>query len=283
MKTQPAPSSTAARLGAWAMLVLGILGVLLFVAGILGVWALNTPATDVVTGTLTAVLGPLETAQSGLDTVDGMLTSAQASITELQGTVAQVGAELQADSLILKKLAALVGEDLLSTVDRALESLGKVRLALEAVQGVLDGLAKVPFIELPAWTDDLSNAIDEMERAAAEVRDTLAAIEAIRQGAIEQAVASVTEKAGQINTRLETTRARVQSAEARLAGLIVTLEGWNEAAPGAIDVLSVVLTVLLAWMVFAQWVVLSLGWGYVKTARWIPFYPFKKQEAGASA
>lgn len=282
MDTPTAPS-TSSRIGAWSMLILGILGTLVLIAGIIGVWVLNTPATDLITGALSTVLGPLEAAQSGLQTVDSTLDTAQAATVELQETVAQVGIELQADSLILKKLGSLVSEDLLGAVDRALESLSNVRVALAGIQGILDGLAKVPFIELPEWAQELSGAIDEVERVADEARETLAAIEAIRLGAVEKAVDLVIEKAETIEGRLQTVQGRVQAAEARVAELVSMLEAWLEAAPGAIDTLSVILTILFGWMAFAQGVVLSLGWSYVKTGFWTPFYPIRKREAAALA
>ncbi|HSR47464.1 MAG TPA: hypothetical protein VLL77_05695 [Anaerolineales bacterium] len=276
MATSSATPSTGRKIGAWAMLVLGGLGVLLLVAGIVSVWALNTPATNLLTSTIETVLGPLQQAQTGLQEVDAALDSAQTAVTDMQLQVEKIGVDLQADSLILKKLGELVGDDLLTSVDNALETLGRLKLTLAGIQGILDGLDNLPFVDLPEWAQDISDAITEIERVGGEVRETLAALEAVRLGAIEKAVSAVTDKAKQIEGRLTNVQTRVQTAESRLDQIVGTLEGWRDGLPRLIDVASIIVTLLLAWLAFGQWALLSLGWSYVRTGRWIPFYPLAK-------
>jgi hypothetical protein len=283
MANPAATPSTGRRIGAWAMLVLGALGVLLLVTGIVGVWALKTPATNLLTSTIETVLGPLQQAQAGLQEVDAALDSAQTAVGDLQVQVELIGVDLQADSLILKRLGELVGEDLLASVDSALETLARLKLTLAGIQGVLDGLNNLPFVDLPEWAQDISDAITEIERVGGEVRETLAALEAVRLGAIEKAVGSVTDKAKQIEGRLTNVQGRVETAESRLDEIVTTLEAWRDGLPRLIDIASIIATLLLAWLAFGQWALLSLGWSFVRTGRWVPFYPLAKAPGEATA
>jgi uncharacterized phage infection (PIP) family protein YhgE len=265
------------------MVVFGSLGVLVLLIGMVGVWAINAPVTDLATSAMGTLLGPLEQAQSGLQQVDGVLVQAQSSVGELQTTVKTLGASMQADSLVLKKLGDLVGTDLKGSVDKALDGLTRLKATLDKVQGVIQGLDRLPFVDLPSWTQELSDAIDGVEQTATTIRETSEALEAMRVGAIGQAVESVTEKSNQIQSRLTTVQGRVQTAENKVDSLVSTLRSLQQTLPRTIDGLSALLSALLIWMAVGQWLLLSIGWSRLKTGRSIPFYPLRKGEAGAPA
>lgn len=148
---------------------------------------------------------------------------------------------------------------------------GRLRLRLAGLQGIPHGLDNLPFVGLPEWAQDITDAITEIERVGGEVRDTLAALEAVRLGAIEKAVTSVRDKAKQIEDRLANVQGRVQIAESRLDEIVATLGAWRDGLPRWTDIASIVIAALLAWLALGQWVLLSLGWILIRTGRWIPF------------
>jgi hypothetical protein len=108
------------------------------------------------------------------------------------------------------------------------------------------------------------------------------ALDSLRTGAIDQAVARVTDRAGQLETRLNDVEARVAKAEANLSKLRATVETWKEGLPSVIDAISIVATLLMLLMGLGQWALLSLGWSRLKTDLWIPFYPLRKKRAAAA-
>jgi uncharacterized phage infection (PIP) family protein YhgE len=258
------------------MVVLGALGLTIIVGGTIAVWAVNTPLTDLLTTTLETVATPLERAETGLQEVNTTLDSAQASVDELQATVATIGENLKADSLVLRALGSLVGEDLKNSVDRAVEALENVRATVATIESVLNSLDRLPGVTLPDWVDDVGAALGELARVGQQVQETVTALDALRTGAIEQAVASVTEKTGVLETRLAGVEQKTRAAEATVTGLLSMAEEWQSRLPGLIDTVSIVLTLFFLLMGLGQWALLSLGWSRLKTGQWIPFYPVRK-------
>jgi chromosome segregation ATPase len=279
---EPTSAKPPRRAGAWALIVLGILGLVVVLGGTITVWAVNSPVTDLLTATLATVAIPLERAEAGLQGVSTTLDSAQAAVDELQDTVATIGDNLKADSLVLRALGSLVGEDLKAGVDKALTALENVRSTVATVESVLKSLDRLPGVTLPDWVDDVSAAIDELGRVGRQVQETVTALDALRTGAIEQAVASVTEKAGALETRLAKVETRTQAAQNTVSNLLTTVEEWQARIPGLIDAIAVILTLFFLLMGLGQWALLSLGWSRLKTGQWIPFYPVRKGPPAAS-
>jgi F0F1-type ATP synthase membrane subunit b/b' len=273
---EPTAAKSPRRAGAWTLVILGILGLVLVLGGTIAVWAVNGPVTDLLTTTLAAVARPLERAETGLENVNATLDKARASVDELQATVATIGENLKADSLVLRTLGTLVGKDLKGSVDKAVATLQNVRSTVSTVESVLKSLDRLPGVTLPAWVDDVSAAIDQLQSLGQQVQETVAAVDALRTGAIEQAVASVTEKAGVLETRLSDVEARTQAAQTGVSNLLTSLQTWQARIPGIIDGIAVVLTLFFLLMGLGQWALLSLGWSRVKTGQWIPFYPVRK-------
>jgi DNA repair ATPase RecN len=261
------------------MVVLGVLGLTIITGGTIAVWAVNSPLTDLLTTTLETVATPLERAETGLQEVNTTLDSAQASVDELQATVETIGENLKADSLVLRALGSLVGEDLKHSVDRAVAALEDVRATVSTIESVLNSLDRLPGVTLPDWVDDVGAALDELARLGQQIQDTVTALDALRTGAIEQAVVSVTEKTGALETRLEAVEQRTRKAEATVTDLLTMAEEWQARLPGIIDSASVVFTLFFLLMGLGQWALLSLGWSRLKTGQWIPFYPARKAPA----
>jgi DNA repair ATPase RecN len=270
------------RVGAWTLVVMGTLGLLLVLGSMAAVWALNSAVTDLLTTALSAVEGPLTRADTGLQEVLTTVDSAQTSVQDLKGTVATVGEALQADSVVLRTLGALVGTDLKNSIDKALSTLERVRSTVSTVEAVLVSVDRLPGVTLPTWVEDVGGAIDEVQQIGQKVQETVAAIESLRTGAIEQAVASVTDKAEDLETRLTNVEARVTKARTNVATLLAEVQEWKARLPGIIDVVAAVVSLFFLLMGLGQWALLSLGWSRLKTDLWIPFYPLRKKTAAAA-
>jgi chromosome segregation ATPase len=258
------------------MVVVGAVGLALLLMATIAVWAANEPVTDLLTATIATLVTPLERAEAGLQEVNTTLDSAQAAVQQLQDTVATIGVNLKADSVVLRALGSLVGEDLKATVDRALQALERVRSTVATIDGILKGLDRIPLVTLPNWVQDVSAAIDELGRVGQQVQETVASLEALRTGAIEKAVTSVTEKATALEDRLTNVQTRTLAAEATVSNLLTTVKDWQSRLPGLIDLVSALLTVFLLMMGLGQWALLSLGWSFLKVGAWIPFYPLNR-------
>ncbi len=276
METSRAKPSGSRRAGPIALVVVGAVGLALLLVATLAVWAVNEPVTDLLTTTIATVVTPLERAEAVLQEVNTTLDSAQGAVRQLQDTVATIGVNLKADSVVLRALGSLVSEDLKPSVDRALPALERVRSTLATIEGVLTGLDRLPFVTLPDWVQDVSAAIDELGRVGQQIQETVTALDALRTGAIDKAVTSVTEKATALEGRLANVQARTQAAQATVTNLVTTLRGWESRLPGLIDLISVLLTLWVLLMAFGQWALLSLGWSRLKVGAWIPFYPLNK-------
>jgi len=276
MQTSTSSRSGARRAGAVAMLVLGALGLALVLAGTIAVWAVNTATTELLTAGIETISAPLASAEAGLQEVNTTLDEAQQTVQELEDQAETIGQTLQADSRLLEGLGSLVGEDLTGAIDRALQAVERTQTTVATIEGVLQGLENLNLITVPDWAKDVALAIEELSQAGEQVQETLDALKAFRLGAIEKAATSVTEKAVAIETRLAEVQSRTMSAEAKVTQLLVTLERWQAGLPRAIDLVSILLTLLFLLMGIGQWALLSLGWSFLKVGAWIPFYPLNK-------
>jgi chromosome segregation ATPase len=281
METASAKSS--GRAGAWALIVLGLLGLAVVLGGTIAVWAVNNSVSDVLTATLGTISAPLARAEAGLQQVNTTIDSAQSAVDELQATLTTIGENLKADSLVLRALGSLVGDDLKNSVDKAVAALEDVRATIATIESVLNSLDRLPGVTLPDWVNDVSAALDGLSQVGQQVQETVTALDALRTGAIEQAVASVTEVTTNLETRLANVEQRTRAAETTVSNLRQTVETWQARLPGLIDALSVVATLFFLLMGLGQWALLSLGWAHLKTGRWIPFYPLAKGAPAASA
>jgi len=276
MQTSTSSRSGARRAGAVAMLVLGALGLALVLAGTIAVWAVNAATTELLTAGIETISAPLASAEAGLQEVNTTLDEAQQTVQELEDQAETIGQTLQADSRLLEGLGSLVGEDLTGAIDRALQAVERTQTTVATIEGVLQGLENLNLITVPDWAKDVALAIEELSQAGEQVQETLDALKAFRLGAIEKAATSVTEKAVAIETRLAEVQSRTMSAEAKVTQLLVTLERWQAGLPRAIDLVSILLTLLLLLMGLGQSALLSLGWSFLKVGAWIPFYPLNK-------
>ena len=258
------------------MLVLGALGLALVLAGTIAVWAVNAATTELLTAGIETISAPLASAEAGLQEVNTTLDEAQQTVQELEDQAETIGQTLQADSRLLEGLGSLVGEDLTGAIDRALQAVERTQTTVATIEGVLQGLENLNLITVPDWAKDVALAIEELSQAGEQVQETLDALKAFRLGAIEKAATSVTEKAVAIETRLAEVQSRTMSAEAKVTQLLVTLERWQAGLPRAIDLVSILLTLLLLLMGLGQSALLSLGWSFLKVGAWIPFYPLNK-------
>jgi hypothetical protein len=203
------------------------------------------------------------------------------TIDELQSTVAAVGENLKADSLVLRALGSLVSEDLKASVDKAVTALENVRSTAATIESILTSLDRLPGVEMPDWIADVTAALDELSRVSQQIQATVAALDALRTGAIEDAVASITVITGDLEMRLGRVEVRTVAAQQKVSSLLTSIENWQAQVPGWIDAIAVVLTVILVLMGLGQWALLSLGWSRLRTGTWIPFYPARKGTEGA--
>jgi hypothetical protein len=192
-----------------------------------------------------------------------------------QNAVATIGVNAKADSVILRALGSLVGE-ISSRAWIALQALEQVRSTVATIDGILQGLDRLPLVTLPDWVQDVSAAIDELGRVGQQIQETVTALDALRTGAIDKAVTSVTEKATALESRLANVQTRTQAAEATVSNLLTTLQNWESRLPGVIDLISALLTLFLLLMAVGQWALLSLGWSSLKVGAWVPFYPLNR-------
>jgi len=152
--------------------------------------------------------------------------------------------------------------------------LAPVRDALGNVTNAVSLLNSLPMMadRAPrlAALDETFNRLEELSADATQLRSTLRALVATQKGDVTaQTVATLNGLTQRIDTRLGEVQANVQGVRADIAALQVRLDTRKSRLLFVFNLLALLSTLMLTWIVYAQVVVIQHHWTHVRrpTAR----------------
>jgi hypothetical protein len=225
------------KIGASLLFVVAGLGLLLCLAGSIGVWVANTPVTDTLTATLSAASGYLQLGGSTAALASDQVEAVRQQLEEVQSTVASMPPGARAD------VASQVGERITSHVMPAItlvhKTIAAVSAAAVALNKSLESANRIPGVNVPTYTDELQTADQTLDEIGSEL--TAAAAE----------LADVSVDGSKIAASFTATSAKLASIQAlldrwtqQIAQADQALAAAEAAAPPLIDWTSVALSLL---------------------------------------
>ena len=143
------------RILLWAAIVVASIFLLLGLAGVIGVWAVNTPVTE----TILAILTPIDNTLQRLEAVAGeagaALAEVSTSLEDADQRVQDLGAGLAETNLVVEALNRILDTDVEQKVSQARQGVRSIYDTLVAVEETIAAINAIPLlnVEVPGSTE----------------------------------------------------------------------------------------------------------------------------------
>jgi len=254
------------RVGAIAIAALFV-GLSLF--GILGAWFVDRKATDVALKGFSLIESGVKVVDAGVGRVNDLIVTSRTEVQQASETITATGAQARANSPVLNALNERLETNLAPRIAKMQQVLAPVRDALGNVANAVSLLNSLPMMadRAPrlAALDDAFNRLEELSADATQLRSTLRALAATQQGDVTaQTVATLNGLTQRIDTRLGEAQANVQGVQADIDALQIRLDTRKSRLLFVFNLLALLSTLMLTWIVYTQIVVIQHHWCRVR-------------------
>jgi hypothetical protein len=246
-------------------MLLTLLGFLISVAGIAGLWVARSYArsavidvTNVTTKTLTAV-------NNGMGRVNTQVQDARQKLTQVNDAAANLGNRIQANSPLVDKFNQLVNTTLAPSLEKVSTAAATVHDAVVSVNSKLELLNRLPNIQVPTLTNQLSAVSDRAQEAQAAVQDLRVTLADIKAGIVTKAEGAVMQVTARIDAALARIQDTVNTYQATVARTQNRVTATSNAILFLLDVGVVSLTLITIIFVVGLVLLLWVCWQFVRT------------------
>ena len=264
------------RVLAVAVMVLSVLMVVLFLAGIVVNWVANKAVTDATVQVLTGVdtiLGRTEQALTRLDTAVG---NARDRVDDFEENVATAGENFAENPVILAAIAERLDLGIGPAVDEVGGIVQTIRETALAAQNTLQALNALPFISIGGSVAEegklqkLSDGVTNLTEGLQEIRG---GVREAKAGASTAVALVLGRGTARLDAGLESIETTVSGYGDQVSALRTRVSELKSAVTFWLDVASVVISLALLWLVFANVVTFVFGLSLFKGknlfARWM--------------
>lgn len=244
--------STSRKIATVVVLQIAALGVILCAIIIWASWAYNTRVTDSLVRVTAGTERALSAAERGMAMADRSLSTALGAVNTIDGATRAMGERIVETNLAFWLLERTVGETLFPRVLAAQETITAVADTVIGINDALEAANRLPFVEVPTLSNELGIVGGRLAAVRTRVDEMQAAVRDVKERKIARPVSIITSRTGNIITdldsvltTLDTTRTRVNVTLSQLASLRVNL-------PWIIDLISVVITLVMVWLIGTQ-------------------------------
>jgi uncharacterized phage infection (PIP) family protein YhgE len=247
-----------ARSGAIALAVLFI-G--LSLCGVFGAWFVNRKATDVALKGFGVIEIGVGVVDAGVGRADDLIAKSRTEVRQAAETISTVGAQAQANSPVLNALNERLETSLAPRVAQMQQVLVPVRDAVGTVGNAVSLLNSLPMMAdrapRPAALDQTFNQLEELTADTTQLRGTLRALVEQKGDVAAETVAALKGITQRIDSRLGEVQANVQAVRADVAALQVRLDKRKSRLLFVFNLLAMISTLMLAWVVYTQVIVIQ--------------------------
>ena len=229
--------------------------------GIFGVWWVEHRATEIALKGFGLVETGVGVVDAGVARVDDLITTSRTEVSQAAGTIAAVGTRARANTPVLDALSERLETSLAPRIAQIQKVLAPVRDAVRRIADAVGLLNSVPGLaeRAPrlAALDETFNRLEELAADARQLRGTLRALVAARADELPAAtVATLNGLTERIDGRLSEVQARVGELQAEVDALQLRVEARKARLLFAFNLLALVATLMLAWILYSQTVVI---------------------------
>ena len=247
------------------LMLLAVLGFIISVAGIAGVWYVRPYARSAVIDVTTATTKTLVVVDNGLGRVNTAVQDARQKVTQVNNAAAKLGNRIEASSPLVDKFTQLVNNDLSPRIQKVSTTASTIHDAVVSLNSKLEVLNRFPNIQVPTLTSQLSAISDRAQEAQAAAQDLRTTLTDVKAGLVTTVVAAVTQRTARIDAALARIQGTVNTYQATVTRTQKRVTATSNAILLLIDVGVVSLTLL--FIIFAVGLVLLMWvcWQFVRT------------------
>ena len=246
-------------------ITLAVLFIGLSLVGIFGAWFVDRKATDVALKGFGLIETGVQAVDAGVGRVNELVATSRMEVRQASETITAVGAQPQANSPVLNALNERLETSLAPRIEQMQKVLAPVRDALKNVADAVNLLSSLPMMadRAPrlAALDDAFNRLEELSADGKQLRGTLRELVAGQNSAVTaETLASLNALTQRIDTRLAKVQTNVQGVRDDIAALQVRLDTRKSRLLLAFNLVALLSTLMLIWIVYTQIVVIQCQW-----------------------
>jgi hypothetical protein len=256
----------------FAAIALAVLFIGLSLLGIFGAWFVDRKATDVALKGFGLIEVGIGVVDAGVSRVDDLIATSRTEVRQASETITTAGAQAQANSPVLNALNERLETNLAPRIAQMQQVLAPVRDAVGNVANAVSLLNSLPMMadRAPrlAALDDAFNRLEGLSADTTQLRGTLRALVAEQKSDIApQTVAALKGIAQRIDTRLGEVQANIDGVQADIAALHVPLDTRKSRLLFVFNLVALLSSLMLAWIIYTQVVVIQHHWARVRPSR----------------
>ena len=253
----------------FAAIALAVLFIGLSLFGIFGAWFVDRRATDVALKGFGLIETGVGVVDAGVGRVDDLIATSRTEVRQASQTITAVGAQAQANSPVLNALNERLETNLAPRIAQMQKVLAPVRDALGTVGNAVSLLNSLPMMadRAPrlAALDETFNRLEGLSADATQLGSTLRALVVAQKSDVTpETFATLKGLTKRIDTRLGEVQANVQTLRANVAALQVRLDTRKSRLLFVFNLLALLSTLMLAWILYSQVVVVQHHWARLR-------------------
>ena len=272
--------STFARILAWILIVISVLGILVCSLGIAGSWMINDSLTQAVLRLISRAETALTRVEDSLTLADATLKDASAAVATVQEAASKLGDRIEKNSPVLDRLSQILKDELGPAVNKIRDAFLKIEERVQAVNNAIETVNLLPGVELSKLDFQLDGPQERVGLVVDAVQQLQQNVEDFRAG-IVQSMAPFMEKLDRIAgflTRLDeevnTYLKQVDNLQAALANATVNI-------PSLFDRITLIVSIVFLWLIIAQIALFLVARVYLKTGKMVwDFISSRKSQEG---
>lgn len=267
-------------LGALVMIA-GILGIILSLAGVVSVWVVKPNVTNYVEITIQTIETSVITSQKALQVTGQALGATVVSVDALSTMLSTTAVSVEETQPVLDQLNVMMGETMPSSMESASDSLKTAQQAAVVLESAIKSLENFraamsatpllsSLVEQPKQTYNpevpLADSLGELATTLESLPATFTEMSANLDKAddnlitIQSNLVTMSDSVGQISKSLSEYQAMITQSQSSMENLISILTNINNNLTSILNGVAMAFSLFFLWLLVAQVVILTQGW-----------------------
>jgi len=256
---------TLRKAARFAAITLAALFIGLSCISIVGTWFVSRRASDVALKGIGVIEIGVGVVDAGIGRVDRLIATSRTEVREAAETIATVTGRAADNRSVLNALNERLETSLAPRITQVQDALAPVRDAIRDVSNAVSFVSSLPMMaeHAPrlAVLDETFNRLEAMSADATQLRATLRALVAAQDSEVTpETVKALNGLIQRIDTRLGDVQNKVQAVRAEVDALQVRLDQRKSRLLFTINLVAMLSTLMLAWIIYSQVIVLQHHW-----------------------
>lgn len=256
---------TTRKVFAGLIIALSVLGLILSLLGVAGVWWVTGKISTSVIFLLNSVENSLTNIDAGLTSANTLTAEAINGLNAVDQKVSQMGTNVADNNLLLEAIQNNLSEDTSSKIASLREDLAATRQAAIAVQNTVKAIDALPFFSLNIpGMDKVQQLFAAIEDFGTQLQETRAAIQDKKAEIVGGVVTTITDRTAKFRARLENLQSLLTNAQSRIGQSITRVQKLKETVAFWLKVAAVVFSLVFLWIAFANLALMVDGVSWFK-------------------